>query len=196
MNESHHKNASYVADNALQIKTVKIQLVFYILLVAIKSLVRRTIGIVAPATRCIFKKIRSRTSVSKSCSHWRKSRGRNWVNAKTIRPVNKNAPRTTRTTGQHLGKHVGQQARILPLRAKYKGVYKTTCKIMRANRWGGPENPPGHCINLYYKRRETNRSTTHMIITHVGAARLWNSRQRKTKSLKMIAPDVISVNIS
>ena len=75
--------------------------------------------------------------------------GRNWGEAKTIRPVNKNEPRTTRTTGQHLGKHVGQQARIVPLRAKYKGFYKTTGKIMRANRWGGPENRPGNGINLY-----------------------------------------------
>ena len=147
--ESRHQNASYVADNALQTKHIKIRLVFTILLVAIKTLVRRTIGIVAPATRCIFKKFRSRTSVSKSCSHWGKSRGRNWANAKTIRPVNKNAPRTTRTTGQHLGKHVGQQARILPLRTKYKGFYKTKCKIMRANRWGGPENRPGNGIKLY-----------------------------------------------
>ena len=54
--ESHHKNASYVADNALQTKHVKIKLMFTILLVAIKSLVRRTMGIVAPATRCILQK--------------------------------------------------------------------------------------------------------------------------------------------
>ena len=57
----------------LQTKCVKTHLLFKILLVAIKSPVRRTIGIIAPATRCKTEKFRSRIGLPQSCCHRWKS---------------------------------------------------------------------------------------------------------------------------
>ena len=102
--------------------------------------------------------------VSKSCPHCWKSGGPNWIHPTTIRPVNKNESRTTRKRREQLEKHAGEQARILSLQKKYKGLCKSTCEIQLANRCGGREYRPGNCIILYQKRRETKRSTNHICI--------------------------------
>ena len=77
-------NASYVADNVLQTKNIKIQVLFKILLVAVKTPVRRTIGIIAPATRCKTEQFRSRIGLSKSSPRWGKRGGQIAISQKAL----------------------------------------------------------------------------------------------------------------